>query len=43
MKYENEENKRFQYAFTVDEQRRLENIFWCSAQSFDWYQEYMVM
>lgn len=40
LKLENEENKKFQYSFTMDEERRLENIFWCSAQSFDWYQKY---
>ncbi|XP_021757666.1 protein FAR1-RELATED SEQUENCE 11-like isoform X2 [Chenopodium quinoa] len=40
MKSTNEENNKFQYAYTVDGERRLENIFWCSAESFDWYQKY---
>ncbi|KAL4325710.1 hypothetical protein GQ457_11G022740 [Hibiscus cannabinus] len=30
----------FQYAFTVDEDRRLEHLFWCRSQSFDWYKKY---
>ncbi|XP_065861583.1 protein FAR1-RELATED SEQUENCE 11-like isoform X2 [Euphorbia lathyris] len=40
MKSTKEENKMFQYAFTLDEERRLENLFWCHAQSFEWYQQY---
>lgn len=35
-----EENSKFQYAFTVDEERKLEHIFWCHAHSFDWYQKF---
>nr|GEW53836.1 protein FAR1-related sequence 11 [Tanacetum cinerariifolium] len=31
---------KFQYVYIVDEERRLENIFWCRPQSFDWYQKY---
>ncbi|KAH7843950.1 hypothetical protein Vadar_022780 [Vaccinium darrowii] len=31
-----EENVRLQYAFTVDEQRKLEHIFWSPAHCFDW-------
>ncbi|KAL2931046.1 Protein FAR1-RELATED SEQUENCE 11 [Bienertia sinuspersici] len=40
MKYAKEENEMFQYAYTLDEERRLENLFWCHAQSFEWYQKY---
>ncbi|KAG5541282.1 hypothetical protein RHGRI_021205 [Rhododendron griersonianum] len=35
-----EENIKFQYAFMVDEQRRLEHIFWSPAHCFDWYHKY---
>ena len=35
-----EENSRFQYAFTTDEENRLEHIFWSSTHCFDWYQKY---
>ncbi|XP_058188771.1 protein FAR1-RELATED SEQUENCE 11-like isoform X2 [Rhododendron vialii] len=35
-----EENSKFQYAFTVDEERKLEHIFWSHALSFDWYQKF---
>lgn len=31
MKCANQENKKFQYSFTMDEERKLENIFCCSA------------
>ncbi|CAL5191621.1 unnamed protein product [Lathyrus oleraceus] len=31
---------KFQYAYTLDEERRLEHIFWSHAYCFDWYQEY---
>ncbi|KAI5407870.1 hypothetical protein KIW84_053927 [Lathyrus oleraceus] len=31
---------KFQYAYTLDEERRLEHIFWSHAYRFDWYQEY---
>ncbi|GMI78098.1 FAR1-related sequence 11 [Hibiscus trionum] len=40
MKSAKQENKMFQYAFTVDGDRRLENLFWCQAQSFDWFKKY---
>ncbi|KAK9749135.1 hypothetical protein RND81_02G104600 [Saponaria officinalis] len=40
MKLTKEDNKMFQYAFTLDEERRLENIFWCHARSFEWYQKF---
>ncbi|KAL2935278.1 Protein FAR1-RELATED SEQUENCE 11 [Bienertia sinuspersici] len=40
MKSAKEENEMFQYAYTLDEERRLENLFWCHAQSFEWYQKY---
>ena len=35
-----EENSRFQYAFTTDEEHRLEHIFWSPTHCFDWYQKY---
>ncbi|XP_071729218.1 protein FAR1-RELATED SEQUENCE 11-like [Rutidosis leptorrhynchoides] len=34
------ENSRFQYAFTVDDENKLENIFWSLAHCFDWYQSF---
>ncbi|GAB4829367.1 hypothetical protein Ancab_019038 [Ancistrocladus abbreviatus] len=30
------ENSSFQYAFTVDEENRLEHVFWSPAHCFDW-------
>ena len=33
-----EKNSKFQYAYTIDEESRLEHIFW--APCFDWYQKY---
>ena len=35
-----ENNSRFQYAFTTDEENRLEHIFWSPTHCFDWYQNY---
>ena len=35
-----EENSRFQYAFTTDEENRSEHIFWSPTHCFDWYQKY---
>ena len=35
-----ERNSKFQYAFTTDEEKRLEHIFWLHPHSFDWYQKY---
>ena len=32
-----ERNSKFQYAFTIDEEKRLEHIFWSHPHSFDWY------
>jgi MULE transposase-like protein len=40
MKLANVENKKFQYAFTMDEEGRPKNLFWCPAECFDWYQMY---
>ncbi|KAK9666154.1 hypothetical protein RND81_14G164700 [Saponaria officinalis] len=40
MKSSKEQNKMFQYVYTLDEENRLENLFWCQAQSFEWYQKY---
>ncbi|GAV76640.1 hypothetical protein CFOL_v3_20113 [Cephalotus follicularis] len=34
------ENPKFHYAYTIDEERRLENIFLSSAPCFDWYKKY---
>ena len=31
-------NSKFQYAYTIDEESRLEHIFWVPC--FDWYQKY---
>ncbi|KAK8488740.1 hypothetical protein V6N11_068333 [Hibiscus sabdariffa] len=35
MKSAKQENKMFQYVFTLDGYGRLEHLFWCQAQSFD--------
>lgn len=35
-----EENSKFQYAYTIDEEQKLEHIFWSPSSCFDWYQEY---
>nr|XP_043615713.1 protein FAR1-RELATED SEQUENCE 11-like [Erigeron canadensis] len=40
MKASKEKNNKFQYDYTVDEDMRLENIFWCQPQSFDWYKKF---
>ena len=34
-----EKNYKFQYAFTTEEEKRLEHIFW-SPHCIDWYQKY---
>jgi hypothetical protein len=31
---------KFQYAYTLDEERRLEHIFWSPTCCFDWYKKY---
>ncbi|RZB97812.1 Protein FAR1-RELATED SEQUENCE 11, partial [Glycine soja] len=31
---------KFHYAYTLDEERRLEHIFWSPASCSDWYQKY---
>ena len=33
-------NSKFQYAFTTNEEKMLEHIFWSYPHSFDWYQKY---
>ena len=35
-----EKNSKFQYAYTIDEESRLEHIFWAPTPCFDWYQKY---
>jgi hypothetical protein len=35
-----ENNSKFQYAFTIDDERKLEHIFWSPIPCFDWYQKY---
>ncbi|GJS09144.1 protein FAR1-related sequence 11 [Tanacetum coccineum] len=40
MKYSKQNNAKFQYVYTVDKERRLENLFWCHPQSFEWYSKY---
>ena len=35
-----EDNSRFQYEFTFDEENRLEHNFWSPTHCFDWYQKY---
>ncbi|KAL2896054.1 Protein FAR1-RELATED SEQUENCE 11 [Bienertia sinuspersici] len=34
------ENNLFQYAYTMDDERRLEHLIWCQAQCFELYQKY---
>ena len=33
-------NSEFQYAYTTNEESRLEHIFWVPIPCFDWYQTY---
>ncbi|XP_057532184.1 protein FAR1-RELATED SEQUENCE 11-like [Amaranthus tricolor] len=40
MKLAKQENNLFQYAYTMDNERRLEHLFWCQSQSFALYQRY---
>nr|XP_043633717.1 protein FAR1-RELATED SEQUENCE 11-like [Erigeron canadensis] len=40
MEASKEKNNKFHYEYTVDEDMRLENIFWCHPQSFDWYEKF---
>lgn len=40
MKFAKGDNNMFHYVYTMDEETRLEHLFWCHAQSFDWYQKY---
>ncbi|XVF49316.1 hypothetical protein PTKIN_Ptkin04bG0001600 [Pterospermum kingtungense] len=35
-----EKDSKFQYAFTVDKERKLEHIFWCPIPCFDCYKKY---
>ena len=39
-KVDKEDNSRFQYEFTFDEENRLEHNFWSPTHCFDWYQKY---
>nr|XP_043612259.1 protein FAR1-RELATED SEQUENCE 11-like [Erigeron canadensis] len=40
MEASKEKNNKFEYAYTIDEDNRLENIFWCHPQSFEWCQKF---
>lgn len=40
MKAEKQDNKIYQYVVTLDKKRRLEILFWCQTQSFEWFQRY---
>lgn len=33
-----EENQNFQYCVTLDDEKKVEHIFWSPAHCFDWYQ-----
>ena len=33
-------NPIFQYAFTLDNENKLDHIFWSPAQCFDWYKKF---
>ncbi|XP_074328387.1 protein FAR1-RELATED SEQUENCE 11-like [Apium graveolens] len=35
-----EENQNFQYYVTLDDERKVEHIFWSPAHSFTWYQSF---
>ena len=35
-----EKNSKFQYAYTTDEESRLEHIFWAPTPCSDWHQKY---
>ena len=39
-KFVKKRNSKFQYAFTTNEEKMLEHIFWSYPHSFDWYQKY---
>lgn len=40
MKLVQKTSSKLHYAFTVDEERRLEHLFWSPSQCFDWYESY---
>lgn len=40
LKCAKQKDEKFQYIYTMDDGRRLENVFWCHAQSFEWYKMY---
>jgi hypothetical protein len=31
---------KFQYAYTLDEEKRLDHIFWSPTCCYDWYEKY---
>ena len=39
-KFVKEKNYKFQYAYTTNEESRLEHIFWSPTPFFHWYQKY---
>ena len=39
-KDEKEENSKFQYAFKIDDEGKLEHIFWAPYPCIDWYQKF---
>jgi len=43
MKFEQKANSKFHYAFTMDEERGLEHLFWSPSQYFDWYESYEML
>lgn len=40
LKCAKQKDEKFQYIYTMDDGRRLKNVFWCHAQSFKWYKMY---
>lgn len=34
------ENSNFQYTFTLDDENKLEHIFWSPSRCFNWYKKY---
>ncbi|GKC67363.1 protein FAR1-related sequence 11 [Tanacetum coccineum] len=40
MRSSKQKDSKFQYVYTVDEQRRLESLLWCHPKSFEWYEKY---
>ena len=40
MRSSKQKDNKFQYVYTVDEQKRLESLLWCHPKSLEWYEKY---